>query len=246
MSEYVGSRFGQDMPARIAGSTVVLIEATDILPGEPMYQPLIPFYPGGVVSGSDPSGSLAAAAADLSWERTPTDFPITFWEGDDMVIPLYIQDPNNPDLDMSDQSQWEWHAQIRLLASYTSTLITEFSVDSQYFAPGTYDPLIGTTLVSLFLPRELNTHAGSFSWELYSISPMAYSDEFAKPDDWPDDEVWPPTTTLRTWLQGDCTIKLRTAATDALPVTSTPWTGNFAVAAVNAGPFVVGPNGRVP
>lgn len=243
MSEYVGSRSGQDLPARIMVSTPMLVEATDFLPGEPMYQPLIPFYPGGVVSG-DSLGSVSSL--EPGWTAGPSSFDITFYEGDDVVIPLYIQDPNNPDVDMSDQSQWEWHAQVRWLPHHNSTLIHEFSVDSEYFPPGTYDPLLGTTLVSLYLPRELNLRHGEFAWELYSISPFTYSPEYPQPDDWPIDEVWPPETKLRTWLYGDCTILLRTGTTDALPSGSYPYTGPPAVPVVNAGPFVVGPNGRVP
>jgi hypothetical protein len=238
MSQYVASRFGQDMPSRITASTPMLLEATDT-PGEPMYQPLIPFYPG-VVSGD----SLVASAIDQSWERQPTDFNLTFYEGDDVVIPLYIQDPNNPTHDMSDQMQWEWHSEIRCLAYYGSTLITEFSVDSEYMPPGSFDPVVGTTLVSLFLPREMNDRAGTFSWELYSLSPITYSPEFTKPDDWPDEEPWPPTTALRTWLRGTCTILLRTAATDVLPDTGSGSSGGGGVV-VSTGIFV-GPNGRVP
>jgi len=248
MSQYAASRFGQDAPARISGTTTTLLEASD-QPGEPMYQPVIPFYPGGVVSGS--AAALGTTSSNGDWDHVPTDLDITFYEGDDVVIPLYLQDPNSPTLDMSDQTDWEWHSQIRMLAYHGSRLVVEFTTDSTYYPPGTIHPTVGTTLVSLFLPRELNTVAGTFSWELYSISPVTYSNEFAKPDDWPTDEVWPPTTTLRTWLNGDCVIKVRTGATDVIagPV-ATPFNqwmyGNQAIAAVNTGPFVVGPNGRVP
>lgn len=244
---YVASRSGQDAPTRIAASASLLVEASELLPGEPMYQPLIPFYPGGVTSGSSSSTS---AALNGDWSRSPTDLDITFHEGDDVVIPLYLQDPNSPTLNMSDQSQWHWHAQIKLLPFYGSRLVAEFSTDSTYYAPGTLHPTVGTTLVQLFLPREMNTLAGSFAWELYSISPVVHSPEYVKPDDWPITDVWPPTTTLRTWLTGDCTIELRTATTDILPGTGAtifnPLLHRWAVPAVDAGPIVVGPNGAVP
>ena len=156
---------------------------------------------------------------------------------------------SNPTLNMSDQSQWQWISQIKLLPHYGSRLVAEFSTDSTYYAPGTLHPTVGTTLVSLFLPRELNTLGGEFSWELYSISPVVYSPEFIKPDDWPVGDVWPPATTLRTWLNGDCSIVIRTATTDVMPGTGKTLSNpllNQAVGAVSVGPFVVGPNGRVP
>jgi hypothetical protein len=164
------------------------------------------------------------------------------------VIPLYLQDPNNPDMDMSDQSEWEWHAQVRLLPHHSSTLIHDFSVDSQYYPPGTYDPILGTTLVSMYLPREMNHRHGDFSWELYSISPYVYSPEYPQPDDWPEDEIWPPTTKLRTWLYGDCTIKIRTGSTDEFPgeVTTPPGNTSIVLPVVGGLIMTVGPNGRVP
>jgi hypothetical protein len=230
-------------------SATALLEASD-LPGEPMYQPVIPFYPGGITSGSS-AGSLASGT-NTDWERVPTDLDITFHEGDDVMIPLYIADPNNPLLNMSDQSQWHWYSQIRRLPYYGSVLVAEFSTDSTYYPPGTLDPTVGTTLVQLFLPREMNTVAGEFAWELYSISPVVYSPEFVKPDDWPTGDVWPPTTTLRTWLSGDCTIQLRTTATDEVPVVIGTALGPNSVL-VSVGPpavtdthIIVGPNGRVP
>lgn len=240
--QFVGSRFGQDLPARIAGSTVMLAEATDILPGEPMYQPLIPFYPGGVTSGDSTSTSLTSG--DISWERFPSECEISFYQGDDVIVPLYIQDPNNPSSDMSDQNQWEWHAQVRVMHYFRTPLVFNFNVDSTYYPPSPTMP-IGKTLVQLFLPRETNRYWGDFEWELYSISPYSYSN-FPRPADWPPAETWPPTTGLRTWLYGACKVLPRTSSTDVLPLPSVPYIGPPAVAAVNAGPFVVGPNGRVP
>lgn len=210
---YVASRFGQDAPARIAASTQVLTEATETLPGEPMYQSLIPFYPGGVVSGGS-SGSILDSRTTKTWEHSPSQMDLSFYVGDDVVIPLYIQDPNNPLIDMSDQNQWQWVAQIRAVAHYKSTLVNDFIVDSRYIAP-TPPATLGRTLVQLFLPREDNKYWGEFEWELYSISPFDFSN-FTKPSDWPTDEVWPPPDTLRTWLSGTCTILLRTSSTDEL------------------------------
>ena len=78
-----------------------------------------------------------------------------------MLIPLYLQDPENPSLDMS---TWEWHAQIRRLPNYQSTLINEFTTDADFLPAPTYHPTLGTTLVKLLLPMEQNDFHGCYAW----------------------------------------------------------------------------------
>jgi len=234
---YVASRFGQDAPARIAASASSLLEASAFIPAEPQVPALIPFYPGGVVTGDNPSGSTGDTTQ--SWERQPDRLDISFRQGDDVLIPLYLQDTSQPDLDMS---TWEWHAQIRRWPIYTSTLINEFTTDASYYPPGTFDDTLGTTLVQLFLPRELNDFRGYYVWEMYSISPYDFAN-FPQPVDWPEDEVWPPVTGLRTWLWGLCTVRARITDTDVLPE---PPDETVPVPVAWNGGWFVGPNGRVP
>jgi hypothetical protein len=222
----------------------MLSEATAMLP-ETVPVPLsIPFYPGGVVSGDQAAAAAAAAlqpAGPQTWERSPERLDITFRQGDDVVIPLYLQDPENPTLDMS---AWQWVAQIRVLPYYTRTLVNEFTTDASYYPPGTYNETLGTTLVELLLPRELNDFRGHYAWEMYSIGPYDFAG-FPQPVDWPvDADPWPPTTALRTWLYGLCTITGRTTDTDLLPdvavdVIPVPIDGVYPG-------YFVGPNGRVP
>jgi hypothetical protein len=175
---------------------------------------------------------------------------LTFRQGDDVLIPLYLQDPENPTLDMS---TWEWHAQIRVLPYYTRTLVNEFTTDASYYPPGpppAYHPTLGTTLVQMLLPRELNDFRGRYAWEMYSIGPYDFAD-FPQPVDWPvDAEPWPPTTALRTWLYGLCTITGRTTDTDLLPdvdvdVIPLP-PGEYPYPYTGYPGYFVGPNGRVP
>lgn len=241
---YVASRYGQDSPARIAASTSMLLESTAFLPGEPYVPNLIPFYAGQVISGDQAAAAAAAALnpGPQTWERQPERLDISFRQGDDVLIPLYLQDPENPTLDMS---AWEWHAQIRVLPYYPRTLVNEFTTDAQYYPPGTFHETLGTTLVKLLLPRELNDFWGKYYWELYSIGPYDFAG-FPEPVDWPDDaEPWPPTTALRTWLYGLCTIKARTTDTDVLPDVPSDVIPPDGVQPWNGGWFV-GPNGRVP
>lgn len=248
MSMQPASRFGQDAPARIQATTSMLLEATSMLP-ETVPTPLsIPFYPGGVITGDQAAAAAAAAlvpAGPQQWERQPERLDLNFRQGDDVLIPLYLQDPENPTLDMSG---WEWHAQIRRLPHYSSTLVNEFTTDASFYPAGTYHDTLGTTLVQLLLPRELNDFRGCYAWEMYSIGPFDYAG-FPQPVDWPvDADPWPPTTALRTWLYGLCTIRARTTDTDLLPDVSTDviplppvdgWYPGY------PGAFV-GPNGRVP
>ena len=241
--QQVAHVFGPNMPARIAGTTQVVLEPGEVAPSLPWYQPLVPFYPPNITSGdgSSTAATLAASGVVQTWERQPTRLDISFRQGDDVLIPLYLQDPENPDLDMSG---WEWHAQIRTLPYYTRTLVNEFVTDTDFLPAGEYHETLSTTLVKLFLPRELNDHRGQFVWEAYSIGPYDFA-EFPEPADWPvDAEPWPPATALRTWLYGLCTIQQRTTDTDVLPedpATTLPPDGSGWY-----DEFFVGPNGRVP
>ena len=87
----------------------------------------------------------------------------------------------------------------------------------------------------------MNCETGKGSWELHSISPYEgplYDDP---PPDGVSDEMWPPTTQLKTWMYGNVTVVPRTNDTDVLPP-QTPWT-------VTTPEFIIssyGPNGRVP
>lgn len=236
MSEYGAFRFGRDTPARIATSTQMLVEPFAILPGEPMYQP-IPFYPS-IVSGS--GGQLGAASSTDTevWRNAPGRCDLTFYQGDDVMVPLTIEDPGDSTPDMS--TAWDWSAQIRVIHSYHSTLVNTFSVTDTYTAPVGVTP--GYTNVNLFLPRSENCYVGRYRWDLYSRSPLDVAD-FPRPPDVPEPEPWPPTDQLRTWLYGLVTILPRVTSTDFLPeivegvgATISPqqqWT-------------FVGPNGLVP
>jgi hypothetical protein len=241
--QIVSQRFGQDAPARFAASTPMLMEATEMFPQEWVLPNLIPFYPA-ASDGSTSSGFILDADGNRVWTKFPSRLDLVFYQGDDVMIPLYIQDPNNPLMDMSDQAEWEWHAQIRVLHSHRSTFVNDFIVDSQYFPPVAPET-VGKTLVQLLMPRDLNIYWGVYQWELYSVSPFDYSN-FTEPAGWPDDEVWPPTTALKTWLWGQCTIQPRTSTTDVLPATTGGPVWPDIPPAGWTSPFVVGPNGRVP
>lgn len=216
------------------------------MPDQPYVPALIPFYAGQVVTG--PEAAAAALAAleppgPQTWERQPERLDLSFRQGDDVLIPLYLQDPENPSLNMS---TWEWHAQIRRLPHYSSTLVNTFTTDADFLPAPEYHPTLDTTLVKLLLPRELNDFRGYYAWEMYSIGPYDFS-AFPKPVDWPVGDVWPPTSGLRTWLYGLCTIRGRTTDTDVLPdvpvdVILPPVSGWYP----GYPDYFVGPNGRVP
>ena len=156
-----------------------------------------------------------------------------------MFIPLYFDNPE--DTDMSDQDGFEWYAEVRLIHSYRSLLVNTFTIDSEAI-PATVDT-VAQTKVTLFLPRSENIYIGRYRWDLYSISPIEEDmTEFPRPPDVPLPEVWPPTTTLRTWVYGNATIIPRVTETDYLPAPAVVGEG---VTVFGEG-FFVGPNGRVP
>ena len=237
---YVGSRFGQDGPPRIATTAEMLLEATE-MPPIPNYQPLVPFYPS-VVDGSTGTavGGTSTATAEIqTWERYPSRCDLRFYQGDDVIVTLYVQDPSNPNTDMSDQSQWMWHSQIRLWHNYRSRLVSEFVVDSSYVPPAPPDIPVGITKIELLLPRQENNVYGTYHWDLYSESPYSYTN-FTEPEDWVGE--WPPVDGIRTWLYGEVKILPRVTSTDSLPLqpalpAGTPQGTTW---------FFAGPNGRVP
>jgi hypothetical protein len=224
----------------------MLLEASAQLPEQVPVPTLIPFYGGGVITGDQAAAAAAALAqgsGPQTWERQPERLDISFRQGDDVLIPLYLQDPENPDLDMSD---WDWVAQIRVLPYYTRTLVNEFTTDADFLPAPDYHPTLDTTLVKLFLPRELNDFRGCYYWEMYSIGPYDFSD-FPKPVDWPvDADPWPPVTGLRTWLYGLCTIRGRITDTDLLPDVAVDVIPPPAGWYPGYPGYFVGPNGRVP
>lgn len=240
----VGQSFGPNMPPRILGSAQLVLEPGEVAPTLPWYQPLVPFYPA-IIDGS--GSSLSSSALNLVngvqvWERVPSRCDLLFYQGDDIVIPLYFNDPSVLGDDMAED--FEWVAQIRRVHSYSSMLINEFVTKAVYVPRSPTPPETEEyTVVELFLPRSKNLYAGVYRWELYSTSPEDYS-RFPKPDD-VDAADWPPPDALRTWLYGYCTIVPRLTTTDTLPASAFALSGPGVVVVTNQG-WVVGPNGRVP
>lgn len=236
MGEYGTHRFGWDSKTRIAGTTMMLAQAPDLPPGEPMYQP-VPFLPS-ISSGGTPG----TPGTDVdTWVNAPTRVDLTFYQGDDVLVPLTITDPSDPTLDMS--TTVEWAAQIRLLHTYRSTLVSSFSITDAY-TPPTVDES-GFTTVTLFLPRSENIYIGQFRWDLYSVSPLDVAD-FPQPPEVIDPEPWPPTDRIRTWLYGMVTVYPRVTETDFLPPAITTGGGSGGGDPTGAQVIFVGPNGRVP
>lgn len=229
--------FGPNTPTRVLGTATLMSEPGEVAP-VPWYQPLVPFYPPEITQGDASSSSSTAADGRKIWQRTPAACDLLFYQGDDVVIPLYFNDPATANDDMS---LYEWHAQIRVRHAYRSILVAEF-VTTATFHTGT-DETDEYTVVELFLPRVDNCYYGVYRWDLYSISDTDMS-RFPKPTDvLPAD--WPPPDALRTWLYGVATIVPRVTATDVLP-TPPGSIGSGGAAVMTQGGWVVGPNGRVP
>jgi len=242
--EFGSFRFGWDGTNRIGTSVVMLQEASELLPNEVMHAP-IPFIVNGDGSSSG-TGSDTQLSADghRIWSQVPAAVDLIFWQGDDIVIPFFFNDPAVLGDDMSDD--YVWFAQIRRLHSYRSALVGDFVTHAMYHP---VQPIEGETeeytKVELFLPRADNIYAGLYGWELYSIAVEDWS-RFPKPDD-VDAADWPPPDALRTWLYGRCYIVPRVASTDVLPVEDIPPIyGGYMPPAVTTQGWVVGPNGRVP
>lgn len=236
MTQYAGSRFGQDSPSRIALSTGYLTESSETVPGEPKYQPVVPFIPPSIVNGGNGNGNGVTEDGHKIWTQYPSMCDLVFYQGDDAVIPLFFQDPNDPVLDMSTDAGWQWFSQVRMTRNYESDLVHDFSMAALYIdgTPPSY------TQVEMFLPRVLNDVHGIYYWEIFSIGPRDLS-RFSKPDEVAPED-WPPPDALRTWLWGRAFILPRGTSTDYLPAeieSGTP-------PAVTTGGWFVGPNGRVP
>jgi hypothetical protein len=240
--EFGTFRFGWDSPSRIGTSTVMLQESSELIPAAMQHAP-VPFYPP-IASGSGSSDTEVTADGHRIWQQTPSAVDLIFWQGDDVVVPLYFNDPAVLSDDMADN--YAWYAQIRRLHSYRSTLVADFVTKAVYHPPTTPgDETDEYTMVELFLPRSENITAGLYRWELYSIALEDWS-RFPKPDD-VDAADWPPPDALRTWLWGRCYIVPRVASTDALPVGQIPpIDGGYQPPAITSQGWVVGPNGRVP
>ena len=237
MGGYVADRGGWDGPNRIATTAEYTTLATELLPGEPMYAP-IPFFPS-IISGS--GGALGSAGTD-SWSNVPGRVDLTWYQGDDITIPLTIEDPADVTPDMS--TQWDWVAQIRICHTFRSTLVNTFAVKDEYFPPDA--DTAGFTQVTLFLPRSENLYIGRYRWDLYSKAPLTLTG-FPQPPDVIAPEPWPPTDQIRTWLFGEVTILPRVTSTDVLDTDPLPVVPVVPGATINLGilPFA-GPNGRVP
>lgn len=243
--EFGSFRFGWDGVNRIGTSTNVLQEATELLPGEVLHAP-VPFLPT-IVSGDGSTSDDVLITDDghVIWQQTPAAVDLVFYQGDDVVIPLYFNDPTLMGDDMA--ASFAWWAQIRRWHSYNSTLVNQFSIKAAYHPSSTVPATEADeyTKVELFLPRTENIYAGYFQWEIYSIALTDLS-RFPKPDG-VDDADWPPTDALRTWLYGRCAIVQRLTTTDTLPsIDVLPPIDGYQPPAITQNGWVVGPNGRVP
>ena len=230
--QQVAQTFGPNMPTRIAGSAQLVLEPGEVAP-VPMYQPLVPFLGSQVVTGASTSSSSVDSGSD-DWKSYPDKLNLLLYQGDDVQIPLYFQETR----DMSDDA---WEAEVRLIHRYTSTLVYEFTITSE-FLPAAGD-LPAMTLVTLFLPRLLNKYIGSFRWELASASP--YSGPTFPPPLGVEPEEWPPLDQVKTWLYGTVSVMPRLTATDELFLEDTFVPGQGGAVVTSMG-ITVGPNGRVP
>jgi hypothetical protein len=242
--EFGSFRFGWGGTNRIGTSVVMLQEATELLPNAVTHGP-IPFIVNGDGSSSGSSDTQLSEDGHRIWSKVPAAVDLIFWQGDDIVIPLYFNDPAVLSDDMA--ADYAWYAQIRRLHSYRSALVGDFVTKAVYH-PSTAVPASEAdeyTMVELFLPRADNIYAGLYGWELYSIALEDFT-RFPKPDD-VDAADWPPPDALRTWLYGRCYIVPRISTTDVLPVEDIPPIyGGYTPPAITVQGWVVGPNGRVP
>lgn len=230
--EFGAYRFGYDAPSRISTSTVFYADQGADLPGEPRYQPL-PFVSGeAATSGTTPSGQPI-------WANLPSRCDLVLYQGDDVVIPLYF---NNPDITGDDYSTDEWVAQIHFRHSWRSSLLADFSVAASYHVSPTGTDVADVddeyTVVEMYLPRASNTRWGLFEWEIASYSAMDLS-RFPAPPDWDETVTWPPAQALKTWLFGRCMILPRTTTTDEMPVLD----ANAITLGMNG--CCIGPNGML-
>jgi hypothetical protein len=238
--EFGSSRFGWDAPARISTSAAMLQEATEVLPGEMLHGP-IGFLPS-LVNGDGSTTGSSSDSANTQWKAFPDRLDLYWYQGDDVQIPLYFTNPGDPSLDMSNENEWEWKSQMRVRHRFYSYKVNEFTIESAAVppTPPSVTPT-GMTLVTLFLPRQLNQYRGVYSWDLMSTSPFE-GPVYPKP---PDIELWPPTTQVKTWLWGKIYVVPRVTSTDWLPVPPDAIAPGTVVVVTPQG-WTVGPNGRVP
>jgi len=253
MSSYIAARFGQDTAPRIAATATVLMEASELAP-IPTYQPIIPFYPsiidgsggssGGNGNGLDAGGGSNGLTGETAWKQYPDRFDIYVYQGDDVQIPLYFQNPVEPDSDMSTDAGYVWKSQVRYFHRYYSQRVSEFTITTEYTPPDTeIEGDLGTTLVSLYMPRFANRYTGVYSWDLQSTSPFE-GPEYPPPEHL-GDGTWPLTDQLRTWLYGRIYIVPRVTTTDYLPLPPNAYPNGTPIVVTYAG-GTAGPNGRVP
>ncbi len=220
MGNQAASRFGQDGPSRITVAPSMLTEASEVMPYEPVYYPVVPFYPPTITNGdgslSGSAAALAAASATDDWKAYPDKLDLFWWQGDDVLIQLVF--PGEEDM-----SSWEWHADNRYWPSYKTHLFFEFTITAEFFPEVLEDVVLGVeavpahTTVTMFLPRQLNHEIYKGSWELHSISPYQGPPQTGPPPEGVAIEDWPPTTQLKTWMYGNVTVVPRTNDTDYLP-----------------------------
>jgi hypothetical protein len=175
----------------------MLQEATELIPAATLHTS-IPFVSGEDVDSN--SDTQLSEDGHIIWRQTPAAVDLIFWQGDDIVIPFYFNDPAVLSDDMA--LNYVWYAQIRRWHNYRSSLIGDFVTKAVYH-PGATEA-DEYTMVECFLPRTENVYSGCFRWELYSIALEDWS-RFPKPDD-VDVADWPPPDALRTWLWGRCYI----------------------------------------
>jgi hypothetical protein len=245
MSQQFGTwRHGYDAPARIATSGMMLQEATAVAPGEPRYQPLIPFFPPSLVPGT--GGAASGTSGTDDWKQLPGRLDLYCYQGDDVQIPLFFSDPTDWEIDMS---TWEWKGQVRVIHNARSTLVHDFVTAAEYLPPEPSDEQPqGMTQVTLFLPHQFNVFTGRYCWDVCSTGPFDGPAYPVEPPAGIEIDEWPPTTSVKTWLYGEFWVVPRVTATewvpppDALPVGGD---GGGVVVMTPAG-WCVGPNGRVP
>lgn len=233
--EYGSQRFGWDAPARISTTAVMLQEATELLPGETLHGP-VGFLPS-IVSGD---GTSSSSSDSTQWKAFPDRLDLYWYQGDDIQIPLYFTNPGDPALDMSDENGWTWKSQMRVRHRFYAYRVNDFVIESEAVPPTPPATESGITLVTLFLPRQLNQYRGVWSWDLMSTGPFV-GPSFPQP---PDVEEWPPMDQVKTWLWGKIYVVPRVTATDWLPPPAAVPQGTAVV--VTPQGWAVGPNGRFP
>jgi hypothetical protein len=235
--EFGTQRFGWDAPARISTSAVMLQEASEVLP-ETLHGP-VGFMPS-LINGDGTTAIGSGDDTNTQWKAFPDKLDLYWYQGDDIQIPLYFTNPLDTGLDMSNENGWSWTAQMRTRHRFYAYKVNDFVIESQAVPATPPATESGITLVTLFLPRQLNQFRGVFSWDLMSTGPFV-GPSFPQPI---DIEVWPPVDQVKTWLWGKVYVVPRVTATDWLPPPAAVPPSTAVV--VTPQGWTVGPNGRVP